>query len=244
MISSSSAAQRKAACCPAARPASRRLCITRFQPNEAQHAEVNARKQLKGPCVVSLVGKRSHPMPVVPAHPEASLSRYMSMAAERFGGLELPLGGRLTRLDAVTMALVVPKIELFDIVLAPVARCKVVAFPAGPGRPRAEISSGTGDCVLHGSHHVEQLKLNDRFNLDVLITFTWTEPGAAKPLIYSDAHIEVEVDVPPPFSVMPKMVIKAAGDASMGAVLAVMMPLFMQKLGQDYAVWASSANLE
>lgn len=54
-----------------------------------------------------------------------------------------------------------------------------------------EVTAGTGDCILEGSHHVAKLNLNDRFNLDVKIVFTWTE--APRPSMTIDGRIAVEV---------------------------------------------------
>lgn len=61
-------------------------------------------------------------------------------------------------------------------------------------KDRAEITSTTGDCVLYGSHHVNQLGLNERFNLDVRIVFTWDDQSSRNgPKIYVNGSIKVEV---------------------------------------------------
>lgn len=68
-------------------------------------------------------------------------------------------------------------------------RCTCSVLPT-----RADVTSGTFDCVLHGSHHVQQLKLNERFNVDVRITFTWEEGVATRsPRMSVKGDIQVEV---------------------------------------------------
>lgn len=103
-----------------------RLQPVRFQP-DVREAEVVMRRQLKGPCVVELVGLRLASVNVARhAHPAANLQEYMTHAAEHFSNIPLPLGGKLSRLDATHIELVVPKIEIFDIWLQPKAVTQVV----------------------------------------------------------------------------------------------------------------------
>ncbi|KAG1678618.1 hypothetical protein FOA52_012625 [Chlamydomonas sp. UWO 241] len=193
------------------------------------------RKVLTGSCVVLLVGTASTKRPVRRnGNPNASLAKYMTHAAENFANIPIPLGGKLTRIDATTMEMVVPRFELFDVWMQPRAQTHVAVYG-----DYAEVTSGNGDCVLEGSHHIQSLKLQELYNLDVRITFKWDDVAKApNPQIFAKGKIEVEVDIPLPFAIMPAPIIKAGGDLAMNTVLNVMMPSFMDKLASDYNEWA------
>uniref|UniRef100_A0A7R9V1U0 Uncharacterized protein n=1 Tax=Chlamydomonas euryale TaxID=1486919 RepID=A0A7R9V1U0_9CHLO len=204
-------------------------------------AAVADQRQFRGPCVVNLVGKRAadvtfnaHP------HPAASLNAYMAHAVEHFASIPLPMGGKLRKLDGNRMEMTVPRIEMFDIWLQPKAVTTVNVRPN-----RAEITSTTGDCVLSGSHHVTKLGLNERFNLNVRIVFSWDDSESTRRTlrhhrIRVHSHLEVEVDVPPPFSFMPKPMLKATGDLAITTVLTAMAESFLGKLSKDYDAWAKA----
>lgn len=44
----------------------------------------------------------------------------------------------------------------------------------------------TEDCVLNGSHHVKDFKLDERFLIDVTMTFTWKNPSDGPPDLNSN----------------------------------------------------------
>lgn len=52
-----------------------------------------------------------------------------------------------------------------------------------------KVTSTTKDCILEGSSHVQQLNLNDRYNLDVSITLVWKDER----LMTSEGSLVVEV---------------------------------------------------
>jgi len=74
---------------------------------------------------------------------------------------------------------------------------------------RISFTSTTEDCVLNGSHHVKDFKLDERFLIDVTMTFRWKNPpsmgassngngngavGQPKPgMIEADGRIVIEV---------------------------------------------------
>lgn len=73
---------------------------------------------------------------------------------------------------------------------------------------------------------MEQLRLNDKFNLDVLMDFTWVPEGApggggGGPVINVDWSLVVKIDIPPPFSFIPGPVLEATGDTAFGAIMPV-----------------------
>lgn len=58
---------------------------------------------------------------------------------------------------------------------------------------KAEITSHTADCILEGSQHVSAMNLNERFELDVKIVFTWDEKQQKENAIHVDGSLKVEV---------------------------------------------------
>ena len=55
------------------------------------------------------------------------------------------------------------------------------------------VTSTTADCILDGSHHVTDLNLNDRYNLDVRIVMNWKNER----LMSSEGILMVEVGAGP-----------------------------------------------
>ena len=51
------------------------------------------------------------------------------------------------------------------------------------------VTSTTKDCILDGSSHVQQLNLNERYNLDVQIVCSWSNQR----LMASEGSLMVEV---------------------------------------------------
>lgn len=189
---------------------------------------------LTGPCVITIHSKTKLSTPITPrqAATQAKLDRFMSEATERFSRIELPLGAKLTPLDSSHVEISVPRLQLLDVWIQPRA---VATVTPSPGRVR--LTSATEDCVLSGSSHVEQLRLNDKFNLAVLMDFTWV-PATA--MINVDWSLEVKIDIPPPFSFIPAPVLETTGDAAFGAIMPVIINAFLGYLARDYSKWAMS----
>jgi hypothetical protein len=83
--------------------------------------------------------------------------------------------------------------------------------------------------AVHYSHWL-QFKLNDRFNLDVAISFA--APHTNVPKIVTDGRIEVQIDIPPPFSFMPKPVLESAGNTALQGTLSI---LLVSGRGREFA---------
>jgi len=193
-------------------------------------------KYLTGSNVVSLSAKHTYDK-VVMRHPapDATLNSYMKGLSQDFSVIKMPLGANLKKLSPTEYEILVPKIQLFEVWFAPRASASVRFLDH-----RMELASS--QCLLEGSSHVNDLKLNDVFNLDVKVAFSWKESGS-QPTIMSEASIDVDVDVPMPFALIPKPVLETTGNAAFAITLNLMLNGFVEGLAQDYDRWGRDAQL-
>ena len=177
---------------------------------------------------------------------------------EQYALIPMPMGSSLTRLtnedaspssepgDAIEFELVVPKITFFKLSLQPVVHATVQ-----PREDRVEIRSQS--CTLRGSPYIEKVQLNDRFDICVNTTLTWEdslsrigdheEDGpAANCSITAETRIHVDIDVPRPFSSVPKAISQRTGNAALTLSLKLVQATFVRNLAQDYAKWATEAD--
>lgn len=210
------------------------------------------RKKLSGNCIVLMHGEKTLSCDVEQhTEPGATLQEYMSQASVNFGRITLPLGGRISTVDANRIELVIPRITLFDVWLQPRALAELSSF-----NERIEFTSTTESCVLDGSQHVKDFKLDERFNLDVRMVFTWKNKAAggsadaagpsssfthAHDKIYATGNITIEVDIPPPFSFIPKPVLESTANTALAASIAIILNEFVTQLSRDYSVRAQAA---
>lgn len=212
-----------------------------------------AAKPLTGPCVVRMKATHSTSTLITPSQDkDASLQNYMAQAAENFTNIQLPLGGKISRVDGTHVELVVPRIQLFDVWLQPRAIAELTTFPG-----RIEFGSQTEDVGLDGSHHVKEFRLDERFNLDVHITFHWRDASgnsssgesssdegmADSSTIYANGTLMIEVDIPPPFSFLPHSVLESAGNTAVAGTMSIIMSAFTSSLARDYNLWSQDAAL-
>jgi hypothetical protein len=146
----------------------------------------------------------------------------------------------------------VPTITFFSLSLQPVVYATVQ-----PQENRVIISSNK--CLLYGSPFIEKVKLNDRFIFDVQCTLTWidglqrknmqdaqsssTTAAAAGPCtITAETIIDVDVNVPRPFSSLPKSFVQKTGNAAMKLSMKYIQRNFIESLAKDYERWASDAD--
>lgn len=168
------------------------------------------------------------------------LQDYMNDAAQNFSSIELPLGGRISTVDAKTIELVIPRLSLFDVWLQPKAKCKLDTF-----NEKITFTSSTDSCILDGSSHVKDFKLDERFDLNVLMIFTWTNTpeGGPRKKIIAEGDIQISVDIPPPFSFIPKPVLDTTANAAIGTAISVILTAFVSKLSEDYQRWSAAKKL-
>jgi hypothetical protein len=197
--------------------------------------------KIRGDCIVLMEGKQTAECSVEQSYEQGcTLQDYMADAATHFSSIQLPLGGKISTVDKQTIELVVPRIALFDVWLQPRAQCKLVVFDQ-----RIEFTSTTDSCKLDGSSHVKDFKLDERFDLNVLMKFDWKNTRDSNPrkLIRAQGDISIEVDIPPPFSFVPKPVLTSTANAALGGVISIILQAFVSKMAEDYGRWVRDQTL-
>lgn len=200
-----------------------------------------------------------------------TLTKYMQLPVEQYALIPMPMGARLTRLsdknavvsstpgdaEVIEFELVVPNITFFKLSLQPVVYATVRARDN-----RVEILSQT--CTLRGSPFIEKVNLNERFDICVNTTLTWEdslaqingargdnqnghpkvieEGDSADCSITAATRINVEVDVPRPFSAVPKAISRRTGNAALKLSLKLIQGTFVDNLAKDYAKWATESE--
>ncbi len=92
-----------------------------FQPDHRTPSQTapplpSPRKNLKGPCIITLQGYKNATTSMGQPQ-QASVRSFMSDASSWLSDISLPMGGKLTMLDETRMQMDVPKIEIFDLYL-------------------------------------------------------------------------------------------------------------------------------
>ncbi|KAL7449610.1 hypothetical protein ACHAWC_001663, partial [Mediolabrus comicus] len=195
---------------------------------------------------------------------DVSLTNYMRLPVEQYVLIEMPLGSSLTKLDGnnnssynetpTEFELVVPEITFFNLTLQPVVLCTVQ-----PMDDKVVISSN--NCYLRGSPFIEKTRLNERFDFQVRTSLTWNDDDDMQVLsksssadnneqrnddeeegcssITATTSIDVDVDVPRPFSSIPKFILQRTGNAAMKLSLKFIQANFVRNLANDYTKWCS-----
>lgn len=145
----------------------------------------------------------------------------------------------------------VPTITFFNLSLQPVVYATVQ-----PQSNKVVISSNK--CLLYGSPFIEKVKLNDRFIFDVKCTLTWMDglqtqrqknaqgtiqsTSYAPCTITAETIIDVDVNVPRPFSSLPKPFVQKTGNAAMRLSMKYIQRNFVESLAKDYEKWAEDVE--
>ncbi|GAX75870.1 hypothetical protein CEUSTIGMA_g3313.t1 [Chlamydomonas eustigma] len=125
----------------------------------------------------------------------------------------------------------IPKIQIYDFWIQPISVVQIKHSTSS-----VEVTTTTSDCVLDASQHIKDLGLDKSYKVDVRLVLACWEDGA-KPSLTSTSSIVVEVDMPPPFSLIPKPLLKGGGDAAMNATLAILASSFGEKIKSDLKTW-------
>lgn len=147
--------------------------------------------------------------------------------------------------------LVIPNITFFQLTLQPIVYATVTPQPN-------QVIISSDQCILRGSPFIEKVKLNDRFDFSVTTSLTWkdayssqssqgqhdiiptSQSNATEPsTITAETFITINVDVPRPFSSIPKRILEATGNAAVKLTLLYIQANFVSNLVKDYVKWAT-----
>lgn len=168
----------------------------------------------------------------VGATPGTNLATYMQQSPEFLTGLDLPLGAKLTRQTDDGFTISLPKIDLFDVWLQPTATATVTSAIG-------EVCIVSNQADIEGSNHVEDLNLRERY--DVYANIKWS--AADERTMQCDGTLILNIDMPAPFSMMPKIVTQAASDIAVGTMMNVLTESFTKSFAEDYDTWARSEDV-
>ncbi|KAJ9505343.1 hypothetical protein QJQ45_012102 [Haematococcus lacustris] len=88
-----------------------------------------------------------------------------------------------------------------------------------------------------------KFSLNDRFNLDVNISFQSEQAANSQTArLTTDGRIGIQIDIPPPFSMMPKPVLEGAGNTALQSTLGLLLGAVVKSMTSDYPKWAQTAS--
>mmetsp|Transcript_21564 Transcript_21564/g.33425 ORF Transcript_21564/g.33425 Transcript_21564/m.33425 type:complete len:259 (-) Transcript_21564:54-830(-) len=177
------------------------------------------------------------------------LSQYMALPVEQYVLVPMPLNSTLTRGTCGYFELAVPTIRFMWLDVRPVVEASVRTE-----RDRVIIQSNK--CVLSSeSNFIERVRLNERFDFSVEAVLTWEDgdgdgdvaerevrDDGSMCTLSAETVLSVDVDVPAPFSAIPRRVIQKMGNVAMRASVRYIQKNFLEGLAGDYARW--STNLE
>lgn len=174
-----------------------------------------------------------------------SLTGYMQLPVEQYCGIELPMRAKLTpasevwpsRSGADEFALRVPPLR-FSIPRLPLV-VEPLVFATVQSQPSC-VQISSDECTLSGSPFVESLRLNDRFTFRVRTMLTWNDTDT--PSMRADTHIEADVETPPLFALVPRVLLESIAASAMSLVLQQLQSTFLRNLASDYAHWATDAR--
>ncbi|CAN1149375.1 hypothetical protein LINPERHAP2_LOCUS16987 [Linum perenne] len=169
---------------------------------------------------------------------------YMSLPASQYSVLDAE---RIERVDDDTFRCYVYRFKFFNFEVCPVLLVKVEEQPNG-------CCIKLLSCKLEGSPIV--VAQNDKFDDEIraALTLIWygnaasmvnriscdtNQSNSSGQQLTSDAVIEVSIEVPFAFRVIPVEAIESAGTGVLQQILGVMLPRFMQQLVKDYQAWAA-----
>mmetsp|Transcript_2853 Transcript_2853/g.5732 ORF Transcript_2853/g.5732 Transcript_2853/m.5732 type:complete len:291 (+) Transcript_2853:2-874(+) len=188
---------------------------------------------------------------LIPMPLGSSLTRVKKEAAKQLNENRLDEYCREGNSIEEEFELVVPTIKFFNLSVQPVVYASV-----SPQHDKVIISSDK--CLLRGSPFIEKVKLNERFDFKVRTTLTWDDPlsdescnknirsrrernkmNGGKGSITAETKIDVKVDVPRPFSSIPRVVLEKTGNAAMNMSMKLIQGNFVNNLAKDYEKWAN-----
>jgi hypothetical protein len=189
-----------------------------------------------------------------------SLDSYMRLPVRQYAILDPAL---IQFIADNKFLLLVPKISLFNLWIAPLIEVKVTQAQ-NPPRVILEASRAR----IRGSEQVENLKLDQRFCMKMTTELTWTQPStssASSPSastssgqqqqqqgittaaaaaavvgegsITASSQLDVWCEVVQPFHLMPRSVLESTCNSILQLTIDTLLPIFLGRLGSDYEKW-------
>lgn len=157
------------------------------------------------------------------------LIEYMSLPASQYSVLDAE---RIERVDENTFRCYVYRIKFFAFEVCPVLLVRVEEQPNG-------CCIRLLSCKLEGSPLV--VAQNDKFEASMVnqISCGSNKNNSLVQQLTSDAVIEVSIEVPFAFRIIPVQAIESTGTQVLEQLLRIMLPRFMAQLVKDYQAWAS-----
>ena len=121
-------------------------------------------------------------------------------------------------------------IKFMMLQLQPVSDIQVVV-----DKDRVLIQSDT--CELLG-----QPALNKRFSLSLRGILTPQQQSDEGVLLYGEAHLQVDVDLPAAFRLTPRTILEATGNGILNSILMTIKQRLLRQLVADYENWAAQSQ--
>ncbi|KAI3430696.1 hypothetical protein D9Q98_005285 [Chlorella vulgaris] len=192
-----------------------------------------------------LVGSKNMSVKVLDRGGEVSLEKYMLLPTDQYNELDPQM---IKSLGGSTFLLKVPRLTLFNVWVEP-----AVTMSVRVADDQRSVVFESGDCRLNGSDLLNQLGLDKRFVLSFHTVLTW-QPGAAatspaaasnngstanQGTIFAKAEVSVLTEVIGPFKAIPRGMLVGTGNAVMAPLMNTLLPIFMNKLADDYGRWST-----
>ena len=180
---------------------------------------------------------------------DVGLNDYMRLPACQYVAIRMPMSASLEALPGSTdrFRLSVPPVR-FNVPGLPLVEARPTVFARVRTEPERVVIF-SDECHLSGSPLVEKLRINERFNFSVATCFTWDSgsqrtslvsvDATGRPSIFSSTTIEVDVDPPGPFALVPRWILEKVGNSVMALALSRLQTPFVANLAVDYERWAT-----
>lgn len=155
-----------------------------------------------------------------------TLPAYLGNLESRITLFDLPLGADVVTRDNGEIVLEVPKVTFMDLFVYPTSTLTI----SKRGQNDVEISAL--DTEIHGSHHVESLDCNNRFELMLNVRL-----AAENDTMQATAKFQLDVDVPFPLNVTPKPAIELTGTTAVQRTLENLMDTLCASIVRDQVAW-------
>jgi hypothetical protein len=167
------------------------------------------------------------------------LQDYMQLPASQYSCVPMPLNSSLDRVLGMPdqFRLRVPPMKLKSPGVPEVEVRPLMMATVNVEQHRVLITSNS--CQIRGSKIIENLKINDFFDFKVEICLTWEDgTPASSPAITARSEIEVDLDPPGLFALVPRQILEAVGKRAIGITLGALQKNFMKSLGSDFERWS------